>query len=462
MSAEQIGATLASGPDDWQILQQGTDGTAAMHLTGRWASPDAGLVEVRIVYEATGQPVRRTLDWQPATTMPDGFWEATLASIPAGGLYRLETRYNPHSNLAGEWSMRGDMRHFLGVGDLWVITGQSNSAGYGKGPVYDPPELGVHLLGHSERWMLAAHPLNDGTDTLHPVSRETANPVHSPYLHFGRLLQQALGYPIGLVQTALGGSPLSAWNPTEPGGAILFENMVHCVQRAGGRAKGVLWYQGESDATEDLAPSYAERFQNAVAAWREALHDPTLPVLTVQLNRYYAENSGGLEQAWSLLREAQRQIPHRLAEVSVVPALDLPLGDLIHTSAAGNMVLAARLANAALGAVYGREIAYQAPEPTVAQRQGEGRTVVLSFAPVTSRMDNLDLTSCCFHVQDTQGPVPVERVVYPGDDTVRLVLGRTLVGAAVVHGAPGLAPPPVPLDMERFMPMLAFHGLVVD
>ena len=37
---------------------------------------------------------------------------------------------------------------------------------------------------------------------------------------------------------------------------------------------------GDADAT-----SYAQRFQQAVAAWREALADAELPVLTVQLNR---------------------------------------------------------------------------------------------------------------------------------------------------------------------------------
>lgn len=60
----------------------------------------------------------------------------------------------------------GDMIHHLGIGDLFVITGQSNSAGYGKDPIFDPPELGIHLLKNNGRWDMASHPFNDSTATI--------------------------------------------------------------------------------------------------------------------------------------------------------------------------------------------------------------------------------------------------------------------------------------------------------
>ncbi len=462
MVGEQIGAIIETGPSDWQIVQQNAEGWGEFALGGRWVAGTAGRVEVRLVFEDTSVPVSRALDWQAAETLPDGRWTARLRA-PAGGLYRLETRFNPAGNLAGEWSARGDMRHFLGVGDLWVIAGQSNAAGYGRGPVYDPPEFGVHLFRNSEQWALATQPLNEATDTRHPANREEANPGHSPYLHCARLLKQALHYPIGLVQTALGGSALAAWNPAEPGGAALFHNMVHCVERAGGRVRGVLWYQGETDADgAALSATYGERFAQAVAAWRTALGDGALPVLTVQLNRYYTPPSEELQRGWSEVREAQRQAARRLPGVSVVPTLDLPLSDSIHTGPAGNLLLAERLARAALGAVYGRPCDYRAPDVESARAIDGGRTIELSFQPVTSRMDNVDPTANCFAVQDAAGPVPVVTVVYPGNATVQIVLGRALAGKAAVHGAWGLNPPSAPMDMERSMPMLAFYNVAVE
>jgi hypothetical protein len=178
---EQIGAVIEEGPEDWQIVQQDGEGRGRMELRGKWRHVGKGRVEVRIVWEDTGVAVAAGLDWQGVETGEDGTWSAALENVPAGGLYRLETRFNAEENQAGEWSPRGD---------LWVIAGQSNSAGYGRGPYEDPAELGVHLFRNSERWALAAHPMNESTDTKHAVNREAANPGHSPYLQFGRLLQR--------------------------------------------------------------------------------------------------------------------------------------------------------------------------------------------------------------------------------------------------------------------------------
>ena len=458
---KQVGAIVKVGPEDWQIVQQDAAGMGRMEFGGRWVVGGEGIVEVRLVWEDTGTAVTAGLDWQGVATSGDGTWSGALENIPAGGLYRLETRVRIADTPAGEWSPRGDMRHFLGVGDVWVIAGQSNSAGYGKGPYEDPCELGVHLFRNSERWALASHPMNDSTDTKHSINRENANSGHSPYLQFGRLLKRELGHPIGLVQTALGGSPLSRWNPAEPGTADLHENMLRCVAKAGGHVKGILWYQGESDVrSEEAATTYGERFCQALSAWRDALGDVGLPVLTVQLNRVLQLEDDGADQRWSQVREAQRQVARQVPGVAVVPALDLPLSDLIHTSPAGNMLLGERLARAALGMVYGKPVAWRAPD-LVAARRGAG-CVDLEFAHVESRMDTIDLEAVGFRVEDERGEVAVAQVIYPQDQRVELVLGRDIEGAAVVHGGYGKAPATVPADMERLLPMLGFWGAAIE
>jgi sialate O-acetylesterase len=459
----ELGAVIASGPADWQIIQRDEHGWGQFALAGRWVSPEPGTVEVRLVNQDTATPVSQHLDWQPAETRPDGTWGLTLAQVPAGGLYRLETRFNRTSNPAGEWSDRGDMRHYLGVGDLWVIAGQSNSAGYGRGPIYDPPELGLHLFRNSMQWALATHPMNDSTGTRHPANREGANPGHSPYLHFARILKQGLGCPIGLVQTSLGGSALAQWNPTDPEpSGELYRNMLRCVQAVGGRVKGVVWYQGESDCDARSASSYLKRFERTLSAWRAALGQPDVPVITVQLNRVNEPGTGDNDRAWSSIREAQRQAARTIPGVVVVPALDLPLSDLIHNSPAGNMLLGERLARAALGAVYGQPTQYLPPDLQAAAAAADGRRVDLTFAPVISRMDNVDPTANSFIVEDGLGRVPITQVIYPGGPMVQLVLERALSGPAVVHGGYGVAPASVPMDIERFMPMLGFYRVPVS
>jgi sialate O-acetylesterase len=453
--SEEIGVIVEEGLSDWQIVQQ-EEGMGVVRLKGRWISPLKGKVEVRVAMEDTGVSV---VDWAQVDTWEDGFWEAVLR-VPAGGLYRLETRLRTAENLAREWSPRGDMRHFWGVGDVWVIAGQSNSAGYGRGPYEDPAELGVHLFRNNEQWALASHPMNDSTATRHAVNREAANPGHSPYLQFARLLKRELGYPIGLVQTALGGSPLVRWNPKEEGESDLFDNMVQCVDLASGRVRGILWYQGESDAaTEESATSYERRFGDAVGAWRQALGDAELPILTVQLNRVYGRPEG--DQLWTQVREAQRRVAESTAKTAVVPAFDLPLSDLIHNSPAGNMLLGERLARSALFLTYHVGADSRAPNVEAACRVN-GSRIELRFAHVVSRMDCIDEKANCFRVEDEDGEVPVAKVSYPMDNTVVLALERPLRGGAQVHGGWGADPDTVPMDMERFVPMLGFYGLEIQ
>ncbi|HVF09901.1 MAG TPA: sialate O-acetylesterase [Abditibacteriaceae bacterium] len=463
MASEQVGAIIESGPCDWQIVQRDEQGFGTMEVAGRWVGAARGKVQLRLVGEANSLPVTPNLDWQDAKTNVDGTWRATLKQIPSGGLYRLETRYNPQGNLAGEWSPRGDMRHFLGVGDLWVIAGQSNSAGYGRAPIYDPPVLGVHLFRNSEQWALATHPLNESTDTKHVVNREAANSGHSPYLHFGRIAQQEMGFPVGLVQTSLGGSPLTSWNPTEPGEAGLYDNMLHCIEIVGGKVKGVLWYQGESDTgTDESATSYEKRFIQTVQAWRKALKDRHLAVITVQLNRVYSPADEAAHRRWSQVREAQRQVPQKLADVAVVPSLDLSLSDTVHTSSAGNMTLGERMAWAALGMVYQKEFDYLPPNLQAARATNSRKSLELTFSPVTSRMGTINPIQHSFRVEDDGGTVDVTGVVYPGGAKVILRLSRVLHDGAVVHGGFGCDPATLPADMERMMPMLAFYGVPVE
>jgi hypothetical protein len=280
-------------------------------------------------------------------------------------------------------------------------------------------------------------------------------------LQFGRTLQRTLGYPIGLIQTALGGSPLTAWNPAEPDAAPLFDNMMHCAHLAGGRVRGMLWYQGESDTgTDEMALSYADRFGAAVKAWRAALEAPQLPVLTVQLNRVTDPPIEEVSRRWTIVRDAQRRVPHEIENVFVVPALDLPLSDLIHISPAGNLILGERLAQTALGGVYNRDVDFRAPSIRAAVREAVD-TVVLQFDDVTGRMDTIDATSIPFRVEDSTGVIPIAAVSYPGDTTIRLALTRSPRDNPVVHGAYGQAPPPAPLDIERMMPMLGFWAVPI-
>lgn len=457
------GAFLRRGATDWQILQQDSEGLGRLLLEGRWAPKEGmgiagagGDVQWRLVSEETGAPLHDGFSWSSAETGQDGKWRAAIGEIPAGGLYRLETRFNPKGNKLGEWAVRGDMRHFLGVGDLWIVAGQSNASGYARAPAPDAPELGLHVLRQDGRWGLAAHPLQDGTDTIFPANLEKYNAGHSPFLHFARLLKRELGHPIGILPAALGGSPLEDWHPRR---GPLFANLAAMVARAGGSVRGMVWCQGETDAEPGRAETYLERFLESLDGWREAL-GRELPVLTVQTGRYRSQNPGEEDREWSLIREAQRRAAHLRPGVTVVPALDLALDDTIHFATSGNLDLAGRLARCALGAVYGRRVEYRAPELAEAVRR-DGSHLELRFAPVTSRLDTRHPLARPFRVEDGQGVIGTDAGTYYRRDTVRLRLARMPEGPMRVSCGYGEDPDALPVDVDRQLPVLACHGFPV-
>ena len=453
--SNQIGSIIENGLSDWQILQKTEDGYATIFLNGHYFGNPDSQINIRVLNEATGchQNIFNTIQGDK-----DRRWEAKLR-VKSGGLYRLETRLQNVGEQTTEWSTRGDMRHFWGVGDVWVIAGQSNSAGYGRGSYQDAAELGIHIFRNNEQWALATHPMNESTGIVHPVNREASNPGHSPYLQFGRILQRTLNHPIGLIQTALGGSPLSRWNPKEKGVSDLYDNMLRRIKLSGGKIKGILWYQGESDVDIESASSYEKRFTDAVASWRNALNDPQLPILTVQLNRVIGRPEADL--GWSIIREAQRIVAKRDSKIAIIPTLDLPLSDLIHTSPAGNMILGERLAHAALDLLNEQKQNHNAPDVEKISYIAKQK-IEIYFSYVQSYINCIEPHLNMFLIEDEIGRIPVTDIYFPNNASIQIELARQPTGHLKVSGGWGSSPSTVAVDMERRMPILGFHNFLVQ
>ncbi len=460
--SDDFGVTIDSGPMDWQIFQQDRNGEATIRLKGRWRTnlvQKRVVVFARLVREEGYEAVSAGLDWRRARTTQDGrrgTWSVTLKHVPRGGLYRLETTAQRNDEPI-EWGLRGDMRHHLGVGDVWVITGQSNAAGYGKVPVEDAPELGIHMFHADGAWKLATHPLGDSTGSRYTPNREGGNASHSPWLAFARRVKHACGCPVGLIPASRGGSAMAEWDRKSEG--ELFTNMLAYIRDCGSRVRGALWYQGESDTAPENRALYKKRFRRFVADLRREMKDPRLPVITVQLNRYVGPDvATGRHRDWEAMREIQRQLSHEVDGVHVFSVCDSGLADLIHNDSRGNMLIGERAARTALGAVYGHDIKWRHPECTQAVRKGK-QTLELTFANVTGRLhfESHILEEFPFAVRDGEGDVPVAGYMLPSANRFRIELVRPLVGDATVTGIPSANPPPViPSDVPGHRPILGF------
>lgn len=278
--------------------------------------------------------------------------------------------------------------------DTWILAGQSNMQGFGL--LGDPRRTvttdgRVEHLTSSGEWAPGADPLQRLWESYTPVHQEfqrmglIGDEVGLSDQELARLergreregaglgmafasrMADLTGERIGLIPAAHGGSSLAQWSPAfggEPEGSTrtLYGAMLNRVRRARERddveVRGVLWYQGESDANLTNAADYAERFDAWLARLRSDLGEVDLPLYAVQLGRYTGhEDPGfGVETAWDRVREAQRTLPSRSHATGVVSAVDLGLSDTIHISAPELERLGRRLANVASRGASGPDV----------------------------------------------------------------------------------------------------------
>ncbi|QKG58849.1 hypothetical protein GKZ68_05325 [Hymenobacter sp. BRD128] len=142
--------------------------------------------------------------------------------------------------------------------------------------------------------------------------------------------------------------------------------------------KGVIWYQGESNA--DRAEQYRTLFPALIADWRRHFGQPELPFLFVQLASYMAARPEPGESAWAELREAQAlalQVPH----TGLATAIDIGEAADIHPH--NKQEVGRRLALAAEHIAYGAsKLVYSGP--VYAGMSPAGAAIKLKFTQLGS------------------------------------------------------------------------------
>ncbi len=152
--------------------------------------------------------------------------------------------------------------------------------------------------------------------------------------------------PQGILACGHGGTSMAQWDPKlgDLGGKSLYGATLRRLAKNGGRAAGVIWYQGESDANAPLSRVYTEKMKELIAAFRRDTGDPTLPFALVQISRVAVSDHD--EQSWNSIRDQERRLPLVVPNVTTIPAIDLSMDDVIHISGPDQVRLGRRLAQA--------------------------------------------------------------------------------------------------------------------
>lgn len=270
------------------------------------------------------------------------------------------------------------------VGDVFVAAGQSNmelnyvqyyenaTYNFGNGLI-TTGDLPKPLVDDNVKFVIANHDVEDTDFPLSAVNQSadawlTADSTNS--LHLSYLAQQFAmqlrakhpNVPIGIIQTAWGGTPIRR----HVQGGDIYAN--HIAPLKGFHVAGVLWYQGCSDANNyGTALQYESQMTTLINQYRNVFGRKDLPFLYVQLARWpnyqYTQN----------VREAQRTTLDNAnlqdrSNVAMTVSLDTDKGTSALIHPLGKDILGARMAAQYLAMENGTKNAVSVPNGPLIER----------------------------------------------------------------------------------------------
>ena len=341
--------------------------------------------------------------------------------------------------------------------------------------------------------------LKSGFTFWKAASAASVAPFSAVAFNFGRVLCDSLeDVPIGIICNAVGGSTTESWidrstlewelpnilrdwrngdygqpwargrmtqniahaldkesaaynplqrHPYEP--SYLYEAAIQPLEHY--ILKGVIWYQGESNAHnvelhEKLFRLLEQSWRNAFSTRYESFQVPrqTLPFYTVQL-------SSLPRPSWPAFRDSQRRLAKDLPWTWMAVTTDL--GDPADVHYRSKRPVGERLALQALAHTYSRSLESEGPE-VVSAKQGEGESVVLWFR----QADGLTCTRG-FELAGHDG------IFYPADievngSAIRLTSPEVFYPVAVRYGWSGFTD--ADLRNAQGLPASTFYMKVED
>lgn len=372
---------LIRGAADYQVYQRSAEGTADIALYGDAHGDDGKTVEARVLRT---DPPREVLGWTTLGTVTTSRWTGVLAGVPTGGPYTIEIRVRGTEPVVRAVNIL--------VGDLWVLAGQSNMEGIGDMRDLEPGNPLVNSFAMSDTWMQAKEPLHVLAYSLDRVHWSTGRNPDRPNrlreenldayfanltkgaglgLPFAAEMVRLTGVPVGLLPCAHGGTSMDQWDPSKKDmvGDSLYGAMIRRIEAAGGKVAGVLWYQGESDATPAAAPLYEEKFRRFIAALRADVQQPGLPFYYAQIGLHI--NPTGHDE-WDAVQEIERKLELKIENVGMVSTIDSELDDAIHAGVESLKTIGHRFARLACHDLFPAEEKCQGfqrgPRPVRAER----------------------------------------------------------------------------------------------
>jgi len=344
---------------------------------------------------------------------PLGRWSVYLSPGEAGGPFALTVTGTPAAGgAAGQGNAVPANTITLDdilVGDIWVASGQSNmefamnqaATAAQDLPHADNPHIRLLMIKRK-----AVDTPQDDADTEGWTSStpDTARDFSAVAWYFARDIENREHVPVGVIDSTWGGTPAEAWTsmaalgadaalapsfvawgkmteeqsdadlklkmrqreadaakaagkPVPPapwvpaidswGPGMLYNGMIAPLTPL--PIRGVIWYQGESNADQGRAPLYSRVFRTMIEDWRREWGVGDFPFLFVQIANYKAAASSD----WPTLRDQQLKTL-ALRNTGMAVTIDIGNPDNIHPTDKVDVGL--RLALAARVLAYGENV----------------------------------------------------------------------------------------------------------
>jgi len=241
-------------PIDWQVCQRTPQEWADIKVTGS-APADAALVEAKA--DLSSAMRGKASDWTIIAQGPqikDGKFAGSI-KLPTGGWYALQVRIRKSAADPAVLA-EGSVAH-VGVGDIFVVAGQSNSSNHGAEK--QKTATGLVAAFDGKHWQLANDP--------QPGASGDQGSFQPP---FGDAIASKFREPVGIIACGIGATSVREWLPkgtTFPNPPTLegrvrqlpsgeweskgeaFDMLTERMKQLGPKGfRAVLWHQGESDA----------------------------------------------------------------------------------------------------------------------------------------------------------------------------------------------------------------------
>lgn len=351
-----------------------------------------------------GEVIRIKASWNKTAKTKaneNGEWEASLKTPIAGnGTYQLTVASKKDTV---------SLKNVL-TGEVWFCSGQSNmkfNLSRSRGSKNDS------LLTSNNQIRL----YSDAKKGWQESTFKIASRFSAVGFYFGLNIHQKLDVPVGLILSAVGGSPVSSYIPLKTlendpklsvvidrrnqwlvdykakdslkyytqlnewevndknGDEPLMPRSVYSIKRYHHQRgilfkdevslfipytiKGVIWYQGESNM--EWPTEYEDLFSSLITSWRQAWGQGNFPFYYVQIPPYNYPRKYGIDKGLNapILREAQYRTL-KLTSTGMAGTMDVGDPNNVHPKI--KKPIGERLAYIALAKSYGyKEVAYSGP-----------------------------------------------------------------------------------------------------